>query len=1014
MRIFVLLCLLIAGPLRLALGQDSETDLLPGWQAVLDRPGLSPEQRNGARFAGRHLPVPLFEAALPGPQQTALLRYAADHSDGSPSLVVCWEPNTPSAITKPFFEIEYAGKMVRQQRQAHRKIPIGTAFQADDTDRWSRTASNGTGQTSQGLPITLTWSIVPDGTTIPGGQVAGEGSNEPSNLRAWLAGIYGGSATGPAASQPWFPIFQAVFDNIAAQTGVRYVYEPNDDGATLSSFSSGQGVLGVRGDVRISGHALDGNSNVLAYNYFPDFSDMVLDTSDNFFNTTTSSSLRLRNVLEHEHGHGLGLSHVCPVNNTKLMEPFINLGFVGVQFDDVFTIQRLYGDFLEVHGSERDNDSFSTATPVSVPAGMPFVGQWLGIDDNTDTDHVSFSVPAGSQLTIRAVPSTASYPEGPQNAGGSCSAGTPFDSSTLQDLGLTLFGPDQSTVIASATGQPAGSIEEISNVFIATAGTYYAQVTGSGANVNQLYRLEIEVGGGSFAIQLASATIVDELLPGANRAPDPGETVRLSVILENVGQETATNLTATLTGPPGFQGFEVVQSVGDFNGGGSTNAEFTFALNGSCGDAFNLSVNLDANGENAGALPVALALGVETEFFTEDFESGNIPPGWGNAETGRGSLWSVVSSPFNPGQNSVFADDNRRAGQSILTTPSIALGAAPGTITFTHVYDSESGWDGGVLEILIGGGDWQDIVSAGGTFLAGGYNETLADSSNPIANRDAWSGDSGGFITTEVAMPPAAASQTIQLRWIFGHDNSTIADGWYIEELNLSELTCETGLPLLSLSSADDSMSEYDTASDPAVITVSAVLPVPTDLPVTLSATGSANAALDVTGFANVTLAAGSTSTSLVLTAVSDGLVEGTEVLVVTSPDATGTVPLTILDTPYGQFASTNLGITGPVNPFDDFDGDDSMNIEELVFGTDLASAASRPDFRLLAENGDYRLPAPLSSVPEGVIVEGESSTDLQTWLPDGVTILPDGFLIPGGDPERYLRLKYTIQETAP
>ena len=88
---------------------------------------------------------------------------------------------------------------------------------------------------------------------------------------------------------------------------------------------------------------------------------------DSFFNTTANNSRRLRNVVEHEHGHGLGLRHVCPVDGTKLMEPFINVGFVGVQFDDIFTMQRLYGDFLEVHGSELDNDSFTRATPVSAP-----------------------------------------------------------------------------------------------------------------------------------------------------------------------------------------------------------------------------------------------------------------------------------------------------------------------------------------------------------------------------------------------------------------------------------------------------------------------------------------------------------------------------------------------------------------------------------------------------------------------------------------------------------------------
>jgi len=116
------------------------------------------------------------------------------------------------------------------------------------------------------------------------------------------------------------------------------------------------GVLGVRGDVRISGHFIDGNSGVLAYNFFPNFGDMVIDTGDNTYNNTASNSLILRNILAHEHGHGLGISHVCPVNQTKLMEPFLTTAFDGPQPDDILAGNRGYGDDNE------HNDTPGTAT----------------------------------------------------------------------------------------------------------------------------------------------------------------------------------------------------------------------------------------------------------------------------------------------------------------------------------------------------------------------------------------------------------------------------------------------------------------------------------------------------------------------------------------------------------------------------------------------------------------------------------------------------------------------------
>jgi uncharacterized repeat protein (TIGR01451 family) len=982
----------------------------PGWQAVIERPGLSSELRVGAEFAARHLPVALFHS-LPANYQDTLLRYAAQHSQGQPSLVICWEQNTPDMIAKPFLEIEQAGKAIKQRRQSPQNVPVGTAFQASDTDHWSRTAVNGSSQNVQGLPITLTWSIVPDGTVIPGGAVGGEGSNEPSNLRAWLAAIYGGNATGPAASQPWFPIFQAVFDNIAAKTGVRYVYEPNDDGVTLSSFSSSQGLVGVRGDVRISGHRLDGNNNVLAYNYFPDHSDMVLDTSDSFYNNTANNSRGLRNVIEHEHGHGLGLAHVCPVNSTKLMEPYINLGFVGIQFDDLFTMQRLYGDFLEMNGASRSNDTFAAATPIQVPEGGGYGAEWLGIDDNTDTDYFSFTAPAGSQLTVRVSPSTASYLEGAQNPDGSCTGGTLFNSSALQNLGLTVFGPDQATVLGVAANQPAGSPEGLLNLPVATGGTHYVRVVGSGANSNQLYRLEIDV----FLLRLASASVVAELFSETNGAPDPGETVRLQVTLENVGQQTAPNVLATLSGPDGFQGFDVARAYGDIASGGSANGEFTFALAGTCGEVFGLSLAVAVEGANLAVLPLTVGLGVEGVLIQEDFETNSSPPaGWGNSKTGQGSLWSVVDSRVNPGLQSLFADDYQHAGQSILTTPPLPVGEIPGRLRFNHFYNTQAGIDGCVLEILVGSNAWTDIVAAGGTFLSGAYNATLGASQNPLAGRSAWSGTAGGLVATEVDLPAAAANQSVQLRWIIGHNEKTSGDGWYLEDIRLSLWACASGMPLLTLSSTDTSMSEYSNATDTAVITVSAGLPVAAPLAVPLLAAGSASPLLDLTGLDNLTLAAGSASTSLVLTAISDGLVEGNETLILTSPDATGSVLVTVLDTPYGQLASALLGTIGPVNPFDDFDSDNSLNVEELLFGSDLASADSWPLIHLQPEGSGYKLPALIASLPAGITVEGESSTDLLSWAPQEVTVLPDGLWIPGEDPQRFLRLRYEVRETAP
>ena len=139
-------------------------------------------------------------------------------------------------------------------------------YQFPDSNRWYRTATDGAGL-QQGDPTTITWSVIPDGTLIPG--YVGE-PDSASNLRSYLNGIYGSEAA-------WLALLQEVFDRWGELTGITYIYEPNDDGA---SFVGSEGSIGVRGDVRIGGHNIDGTAGILGYNFFPDVGDMVLDTGD--------------------------------------------------------------------------------------------------------------------------------------------------------------------------------------------------------------------------------------------------------------------------------------------------------------------------------------------------------------------------------------------------------------------------------------------------------------------------------------------------------------------------------------------------------------------------------------------------------------------------------------------------------------------------------------------------------------------------------------------------------------
>jgi hypothetical protein len=303
-------------------------------------------------------------------------------------------------------------------------------------------------------------------------------------------------------TRPWFPVFEAAFGNISNLTGITYVYEPNDDGAGLSNFSRPAGSIGVRADIRIGGHFIDGDSgsNTLAYNFFPDAGgDMIIDTGNlSLYGNTSSNSLNLRNVVEHEHGHGLGLSHVCPITQTKLMEPFISRRFRGLQLDDIFSLNRLYGDFFEKQNSDRDNDSPENAAVLPVVVGGTFERETLSIDDNDDIDfYLLEDLPAGTSITVRTSPviTPSGFLEGPQNSDGSCAAGSNFDFTNIHNLTLAIVSSNGSTILAQADSQPQGAAEEIVAFEVPSTGDYYLRITGDSTNSTQLYTLEVDLSG---------------------------------------------------------------------------------------------------------------------------------------------------------------------------------------------------------------------------------------------------------------------------------------------------------------------------------------------------------------------------------------------------------------------------------------------------------------------------------------------------------------------------------------
>jgi PKD repeat protein len=309
-----------------------------------------------------------------------------------------------------------------------------------------------------------------------------------------------------------------------------------------------------------------------------------------------------------------------------------------------------------------------------------------------------------------------------------------------------------------------------------------------------------------FALQPAiittnSATITSESCAATNGVIDPGETVTVNFSLKNIGGADASNVVATLLATNGVTVPSAAQSYGTLIAGGSAVSEtFTFTANGTCGSNITATLQIQTNATNFGTVTYNFNLGALSATFTQNFDGVTapaLPAGWTTSAGGAEASWVTSTTTRDTVPNAAFSPDPASIGSNTLISPVIPVLSSKAQLTFRNNYSLEAssnpsvGYDGGVLEIEIGGGAFQDILTAGGSFASGSYTRTISSSyGNPFARRQAWSGNSGGFITTTVNLPAAAAGQNIQLRWRCGTDNSVGSTGWYIDTISFSDLSC--------------------------------------------------------------------------------------------------------------------------------------------------------------------------------------------------------------------------------
>ncbi|YCM44325.1 matrixin family metalloprotease [Verrucomicrobiaceae bacterium 227] len=924
---------------------------------------------------------------------------------------VCWAPGVSLAKVAAYHEAENLTGFNRS----------GVSLFANQflaAGKWDRTATDGFANGAQGLPLTLTWSIVPDGTGAP--TLNGPGI-KPSDMRAWLSSIYGGSAAGVASEQPWFPILEAAFDEMAETCGVVFVYEPNDDGQSLSFAPIGE--LGVRGDIRLAAREIDGDSGTLAFAFAPDRGDLILDSSDAILETVSSASLRLHNTLTHELGHALGLDHVCPLSQTKLMEPILTLFFRGPQFDDYHALQRLYGDVLEHHSADRNNDSLPRATPLTLIPGGELDLPRLSIDDNDDLDYFRVELQKGQKLSVTLTPGEGSYLEGGV-IGDNCSGGTLFDSGSLQNLRLEIFNSDGSVLLASSFSGGLGEGEQITEYEVMEDGDHVVRVNGGSADAAQLYRMQLGLIDRPPAPRLVqlSSSVIEESGSVKNGRLDPGETVRVRVLLKNEGVLETANLVANVTVPAHATLFSTTFGMNSLEAGLTSYLDLVFGATGDCGDQIDPGVSIDFGGEEPLVVNSGHTLGLSETVvsFDLDFDdSSSFPSAWTTSTTGAGIAWKTSTARSDSPLRAIFADNVNAVGEARLESPTVVPGSEGGNLTFRHFYRNEANFDGAVLEASRDGGAWFDLPESAAEVLSGGYNATIKLGYNsPIAGRRAWSGSSGDFLTTSIQLPADWAGESIRFRWILAHDSSTSLEGWYLDNLRFSATStqCEEHLPFLSLSSTGSKLSE-NSPERQVNLMVSSDLPLLKAVPFLLVPSGTAGRA-DYSGALAGTLPAGQSSVELPITATVDDLDEGGETLLVSlSNEEPGYVPRSSDEVAISIADSSEVSewlalyFSSPVPLTGDFDGDGVSELGEYLLGTDPTSRTSLKPLIIEPESGGYLIPVGALPARPDASLGVEYSTDLSGWTAGGFSIVSDGVRLESEAGEGYFRWVFSLDE---
>lgn len=273
---------------------------------------------------------------------------------------------------------------------------------------------------------------------------------------------------------------------------------------------------------------------------------------------------------------------------------------------------------------------------------------------------------------------------------------------------------------------------------------------------------------------------------------DVWESAVVPVLLTNETPSTLTGLvvTATPVVPAQLSVLSAPQNVASLAPGATVTTNHTVRLKANSGCRSNVGLGITVtHADGTGSEVLSLFTGADAVAgpLTEDAEDADTAFTT-NAAVSTG-VWSRVNTQAHTGTSSWFSADIGGYCDNSLITPVVAVGGGSTSLSFWLRYDTEGDgtqrWDGAVLELNVEGTeDWIDV----GNLSSVPYDGPLFNN-NTIPGRNAWSGVQTTWRNAVVNLGATYNGQRIRLRWRMVCDESTGQNGFWVDDISLTNVT---------------------------------------------------------------------------------------------------------------------------------------------------------------------------------------------------------------------------------